>query len=107
MRIEFTDKAELESIRADIEAQGLYITREHLNADKSGFIEHMDAEDSARAFKRMYREELLHSDAGLARGLEDLINVLEDDGMTIRTKLPQELQDKLARRVALRDSLSR
>lgn len=101
----FQDPAELDALKADLDSEGLIATCEHLDVDGSGFILHLDAEGSQAAIQSAVREELQATDVGLARGLEDLIDLLEEDGMTIRARLPQELQDKLDRRATLRGSL--
>ena len=108
MRYEFKDQEELIAIRADLESQGLLRKLEHMNNDEagSGYIECMDAEESATARKDALQQELMATDIGLARGLEDLINILEQDDMNIRGRLPQALQDKLARREELRGLIS-
>ena len=106
MRIEFKDKEELKDIQADLESQGLLIKLEHLNTDGSGYIKHLNAEESIAENRQSVILELQASDIGLARGLEDLIDILEADNMNIRARLPQELQDKLARRTELRGLIS-
>lgn len=47
-----------------------------------------------------------HTDAGLARVIEDLIDLLEDIQVIDRRDLPQEARDKLAEREQLRSQLS-
>ena len=54
----------------------------------------------------MPRAEWLESDLGLARVLEDLIDVLIDKNVITFTDLPAEAQNKLLKRRGLRSSFS-
>lgn len=51
------------------------------------------------------RIELLRSDAGIARGLEDLVTVLITKGTIELTDLPVDLQTSISDRASLRDDL--
>jgi len=68
------------------------------------FLEPSEIPEDDMAFARKM---LRSTDADLARGLEDIIVLMDDIGMNITGRLPSALKDKLARRAELRALMSK
>lgn len=98
----YTDEVEREQIKLEQTTAGLRCRENIINPDGTMELHFQEPEEIAVESIADAWLELQASDAGLARGLEDLIDILEADNMNIRARLPQELKDKLARRAELR-----
>lgn len=105
----YTTDEERTDIIDSMESTGFVLRKDIIHPDGTGDLSFQSEIESQaevdESILKSAHDELQSTDVGLARGLEDLIDLLDADGMNIRARLPQELQDKLARRKVLRGSL--
>jgi hypothetical protein len=104
--ITYSTPEERQRILSEQTSAGLSLRKDVRRPNGIEELHFLEPDEIAAEDTESARAELAASDMGLARGLEDLIDILEADNMNIRARLPQELRDKLARRAELRGLIS-
>lgn len=102
--ITFKTQEEFLTLKAQEEAAGNYILREHHSTDGSGAMQVLNAEEATEYHIEQNAIKLADTDKGMIRVVEDIWEALKAKGLVADADLPSEALDKMNARKALRST---
>ena len=105
-KIEYKNKTERQATFDAKTGEGFLFVEDHRDLEGRDYLVFETVEERSTRLKVEARRGLINSDGGMSRVVEDLVALLVTGDIIRIEDLPSEAQEKLARRVALRDAIS-